>query len=174
MWLTDGRASWGVEVSTLRSAAPSGTQSAWHASSCWVVGEIYVGGAGVCPRLFKPVRSSQRNVSLSIPLYLTALELTNLLACIKRGIWAAGSKTAPSGHWREVGVTRNLGVMFSPLESAGIIPTQFATVPLVCVRTQYGHETRRLTKDFLFRCKLLRTRRFRNRRSAAKAAYWLY
>ena len=83
--LTDGRASWGVEVSTLRSAAPSGTQSAWHASSCWVVGEIYVGGAGVCPRLFKPVRSSQRNVSLSIPLYLTALELTNLLACIKTG-----------------------------------------------------------------------------------------
>jgi hypothetical protein len=63
-------------------------------------------------------------------LYLTALELTNLLACIKRVIWAAGSKTAPSGHWREVGVTRNLGVMFSPLESAGIIPTQFATVPI--------------------------------------------
>jgi hypothetical protein len=62
-------------------------------------------------------------------LYLTALELTNLLACIKTGDLGRWLQDRTIRSLREVGVTRNLGVMFSPLESAGIIPTQFATVP---------------------------------------------
>jgi exodeoxyribonuclease V alpha subunit len=58
------------------------------------------------------------------------------------------------------GVTqvKKLVVLVGQKKAVAIAVPRVTLSPLVCVRTQYGHETRRLTKDFLFRCKLWRTR----------------